>query len=232
MAMAPRSFVLVHGAWTGGWIWRPVADRLVARGHRVFAPTLTGLGERSHLLSRDITLATHVQDVVNLIRWEELHGIVLVGHSYAGMVITGVTESVADGIIDSVVYLDAALPEDGKSLADYAPLPPSVDGLIIPLSAAPPRINAADAPRLNRLRTPQPARTFTESLAVRGALGRIRRKSYVLCTGYDYGWLGQFAATARQDMNWNYHELGCGHDPMLAMPDRTADILELAAGDG
>jgi len=88
----PRTFVLVHGAWHGGWCWRRVADLLAAKGHKVFAPTLTGLGERSHLLAKGINVSTHITDVVNLFKWERLTDAVLCGHSYAGFVISGVAE--------------------------------------------------------------------------------------------------------------------------------------------
>jgi len=88
----------VHGAWRGGWIWRRVADLLTARGHRVFAPTLTGLGERSHLLSPAVNLTTHIMDVVNLALWEDLDGFVLCGHSYGGAVVTGVAECIGKRI--------------------------------------------------------------------------------------------------------------------------------------
>ena len=108
---------LVHGAGHGGWCWQRVADRLTAKGHRVFAPTLTGLGERSHLLNDKIDLTTHISDIVNEIKWKDLDQIVLVGHSYGGMVITGVAEQLVSRIA-SIVYLDAFLPGDGQSVTD------------------------------------------------------------------------------------------------------------------
>ena len=227
-----RTFVLVHGAWCGGWIWRRVSDRLVAQGHRVFSPTLTGLADRSHLASRDVDLSTHIHDVVNLIRWEELSEIVLVGHSYAGMVISGVAGVAPEGSIDALVYLDAFLPEDGKSFADYAPLPGAADGFVPPIPAAPPRSNAADAAWMNRLRTPQPLATFTEPVRFGTALERTRSKTFVLATGYDYGVFGDFAEHARSFGTWRYHELDCGHDVMLARPDETVEILLEAASRG
>src|SRR5665213_2340899 len=95
----PSVFVLVHGAWHGGWCWRRVADRLTARGHRVFAPTLTGVGERSHLADRSINLDTHANDVLNLLKWEGLTDVVLVGHSYGGMVISAVADRAPAGVI-------------------------------------------------------------------------------------------------------------------------------------
>jgi pimeloyl-ACP methyl ester carboxylesterase len=102
---AQKTFVLVHGAWHGGWCWCRVVDLLQARGHKVFAPTLTGLGERSHLLDAKVDLTMHVTDIVNLIKWERLNDIVLVGHSYGGMVITGVAERMGS-TISSISVLD------------------------------------------------------------------------------------------------------------------------------
>jgi pimeloyl-ACP methyl ester carboxylesterase len=114
------TFVLVHGGWHGSWCWKRVRKALQARGHDVFTPTLTGVGERSHLLSPDVNLDTHITDVVNLIRWEELSGIVLCGHSYGGCVITGVADRLSDRVA-ALVYLDAFVPEDGQSLHDILP---------------------------------------------------------------------------------------------------------------
>ena len=117
------TFVLVHGAWHGSWCWKRVRKALQAEGHDVFTPTLTGVGERSHLTSPQVTLDTHVADVVNLIRWEELTDVVLCGHSYGGCVITGVADRVAERL-RALVYLDAFIPENGQSLHDT--LPPEV----------------------------------------------------------------------------------------------------------
>ena len=112
-----KTFVLVHGSSAGGWCYRRVADLLEKRGHKVFAPTLTGLGERSHLISGMITLDTHITDVVNVIRWENLDGFVLVGHSYGGWIISGVAEQVEKRIA-SIVFLDAFMPENGQRVLD------------------------------------------------------------------------------------------------------------------
>jgi len=113
------TFVLVHGAWHGGWCWRRVVDRLTAKGHYVVAPTLSGVGERSHLPPDFISLTTQINDVIGEIKWKDLEGIVLVGHSYGGMVITGVAEQLGDRIA-SIVYIDAFTPADGQSLLDNA----------------------------------------------------------------------------------------------------------------
>ena len=110
-------YVLVHSAWAGGWMWRSVARELRAAGHEAFTPTLTGLGERVHLANPEIDLDTHVLDVVNLVRFERLERVVLVGHSYGGMVISGVAERVPASIA-RLVYLDAFVPRSGESVAD------------------------------------------------------------------------------------------------------------------
>ena len=115
------TFVLVHGAWAGSLIWRPVARALRKAGHEVYTPTLTGIGERRHLLNREIDLGTHTQDVLHVIDYEDLADIVLVGHSYGGMVVTSVADAIPEKIA-SLVYLDAFLPEDGQSL--FGMLPP------------------------------------------------------------------------------------------------------------
>lgn len=228
------TFVLVHGAWCGGWIWRRVADRLVAEGHRVFTPTLTGVGERSHLASPEVDLDTHVADVANLIRWEELEDVVLVGHSYGGMVISAVVEVVEAEAIGSIVFVDAFVPDDGMALVDYAPLPPDDEGalhdwLVPPIHAAPPRNHAPDCDWLNRLRTPQPKGTFVQRPRLTGAVGRVSRKAYVLATGYE-SIFRSFAEKVRDEGDWRLREIVSGHDPMLSHPSETAALLAESPG--
>lgn len=125
------TFVLVHGAFAGGWEWKKCGEALQRNGHTVFRPTLTGQGERSHLSSRDVDLNLHIKDIVNFILWEDLRDIVLVGHSYGGMVITGVVDQVPERI-SHVIYVDAGVPEDGESaynaIGSGQPPPPSPDG--------------------------------------------------------------------------------------------------------
>jgi pimeloyl-ACP methyl ester carboxylesterase len=113
-------FLLVHGGWEAGWVWRTVEDHLRAEGHEVFRPTLTGLGERSHLLTPAVDLETHITDILNLIKWEKLRNVTLVGHSYGGMVVTGVADRVHDRV-GSLIYLDAFIPKEGRSLLDLLP---------------------------------------------------------------------------------------------------------------
>src|SRR5215467_12577868 len=114
------SFVLVHGAWHGSWCWKRVRRSLQSHGHEVFTPTLTGIAERSHLLTPQVDLETHINDVANLILWEELDDVVLCGHSYGGCVISGVADRVSDRI-GALVYLDAFILEDGQGLFDTIP---------------------------------------------------------------------------------------------------------------
>ncbi|OZI09783.1 hypothetical protein BWI93_02650 [Siphonobacter sp. BAB-5385] len=113
----PRTFLLVHGAWSGGWDYAKVDALLTAKGDKVYRPTLTGLGERVHLSNANVNLSTYISDIVNVIRFEDLHNVILVGHSYGGMVIAGVAEQVPDRI-RQLVYLDAMVPNDGESARD------------------------------------------------------------------------------------------------------------------
>jgi pimeloyl-ACP methyl ester carboxylesterase len=217
----PATFVLVHGAWHGGWCWQRVADRLTAQGHRVFAPTLTGLCERSHLNSPSVDLSTQIDDVVNEIRWKDLENVVLVGHSYGGMVITGVAEQVASKIA-SIVYLDAFIPADGQSLAD---LGGKVDAgpFTAPISAARFGVNEADRAWVDSKMTPQSTACFTEKLKVTGAYQGIARKAYIRAKNFP-----GFATTSekiRSDPSWKTWVVDCGHDVMIDKPDELTSIL-------
>jgi len=220
-AAKPATFVLVHGAWHGGWCWQRVADRLTAHGHRVFAPTLTGLCERSHLNSPSVNLSTQINDIVNEIRWKDLENVVLVGHSYGGMVITGVAEQVASKIA-SIVYLDAFIPEDGQALSD---LHGKVDAgpFTTPIPAARFAVNEADRAWVDGKMTPQSTACFTEKLKVTGAYQTISRKTYIRAMQFP-----GFAATLeklRADASWKTYTVDCGHDVMLDKPDELTNIL-------
>ncbi|HZT50589.1 MAG TPA: alpha/beta hydrolase [Stellaceae bacterium] len=224
----PYSFVLVHGAWHGGWCWRRVADRLVAKGHRVFAPTLSGLGERSHLLSPAIDLSLHITDVLNVLRWEELQDVVLCGHSYGGMVVTGVADKAA-ARIRTLVYVDAFVPESGESWLELRrrAFPPGPT--IAPTRAEDFRVNERDRPWVDRLCTPQPAATSTEKLALSGAHRGIGRKVYVRAGEFPSSVFDGYYERCRSDPGWTAHRLPCGHDIMVDMPDALAEILESSA---
>jgi pimeloyl-ACP methyl ester carboxylesterase len=233
---AAATFVLVHGAWHGGWCWRRLEDLLRARGHRVFSPTLTGLADRSHLASSGVTLSTHVEDVARLIRWEGLTDVVLCGHSYGGMVVSGVAEAAPAGAIGSIVFLDAFLPADGRSLLDYTTSAgreggPMVEegeatGLVSPIPAEVFGVNEADRAWVDAMCTKQPYATLTQGLKLTGARERIARKAYVLATGWANASFPVFAEKVKGLADWRYYEVACGHDVMLDAPERLAEILE------
>jgi pimeloyl-ACP methyl ester carboxylesterase len=219
-------FVLVHGAWHGGWCWRRVADRLSARGRYVVAPTLSGVGERSHLASESISLSTHIDDVVNEIKWKDLDNLVLVGHSYGGMVITGVAERVRERIA-AIVYLDAFLPEDGQSLASL--VGPGVhwpEPLVPPIPAAMFRVNANDAAWVDSKMTPHPVKCFTETLRVSGAYSTISTRVYIRARDFESAAFDTAFNRCRADRGWETIEMKCGHDVMVDGPAELVAVLE------
>src|SRR5262245_52986221 len=119
MAQTRKTFVLIHGAWHGGWCWRRVADLLEAKGHKVYAPTLTGLADRSHLLSKEVILDTHIADIAGLFKWEDLKDVCFAVHSYGGWPGSGALEQIGDRV-SSIVWVDAFKPQDGQRGVDYA----------------------------------------------------------------------------------------------------------------
>jgi pimeloyl-ACP methyl ester carboxylesterase len=227
------TFVLVHGAWHGGWCWRRVADRLRGGGHVVFTPTLTGLGERSHLLRAGIDLKTHIADVVNVMKWERLTDVVLCGHSYGGLVISGVAEQMAPAI-RSIVFLDAFVPRDGEAAQDLTSSAVQ-EGVRSALQrgeiAMPPRsaeafgVNAADRAWVDSLCVPQPIATFTDKIALTGARDRIARKSYIRAKSYANPGFDRAYGALQSDPSWRTYEVACGHDVMVDDPERLTEIL-------
>lgn len=223
------TFVLVHGAWHGGWCWKRVARLLREAGHSVYAPTLSGVGERSHLLDPAIDLSTHVLDVVNEIKWKELDDFVLVGHSYGGMVVTGVAEQ-CEAKIRSIVYLDAFIPQNGQSLYDIVGgAHDAVDGVVQPLTAEFFAVNSSDRAWVDAMTTPQSEATFAQRLEITGAFGRIAKKTYVRALQGAIPPFQIIADRLRQQGGWNYLEVDCGHDVMIDDPAAIATILIKAA---
>ncbi|WP_249164435.1 alpha/beta fold hydrolase [Bradyrhizobium jicamae] len=220
-----KTFVLVHGAWHGGWCWRRVRERLVGRGHHVYTPTLTGVADRSHLLSASVNLSTHITDVVNLIRWEEMTDIVLCGHSYGGFVVTGVADQMPERIA-ALVYLDAYVPESGQSWADLRPRKTPAELTLPPISAEVFRVNERDRQWVDRQCTPHPAASATEKLVLTGAYRVVSRKLYIRATSFPSPAFDPVYERAKSDPGWIAKELACGHDAMLEMPDELTEILE------
>ncbi len=233
----PHTFVLVHGAWHGGWCWRRVADILEAKGHKVFTPTLTGLGERSHLLAQGIDVSTHVTDVVNLFKWEGLSDAVLCGHSYGGCVVSGIAERIATRI-RSIVFLDAFIPDNGDSILEL-----TGQAVIEATRAAeragalgvPPRkaeafgVNEKDRAWVDSLTGLQPLGCFLEKMKITGARDRIAKKSYIRAANYANPGFDKALARVKNDPTWRAFGVPCGHDVMVDMPERLAEILEEVA---
>ncbi|MDP2357194.1 MAG: alpha/beta hydrolase family protein [Beijerinckiaceae bacterium] len=227
-----KTFVLVHGAYGGGYVWKYVAARLRAKGHRVFTPTLTGLADRSHLMSKDIRLATHITDVVNVIKWEDLRNVTLVGHSYGGWPVSGVPEQVEDAI-GSIVFLDAFLPSDGQKGLDLNS-PKSRAAVLEAISrgdvSRPPTpstskgMSAADRDWLLAKATPQPIGVSLDPIKLTGARERVARKSYIRARNFPNPNFDSFYDTAKT-AGWDVFDLPSGHNVQVEMPDQLTDIL-------
>ncbi len=231
------TFVLVHGAWAGGWIWDRLRNALRDAGHKVFAPTLTGLGDRVHLATPDVGLHLHITDVVNAIEYEELNRIVLVGNSYAGMVITGVAERIAKRI-SHLVYLDAFVPRDGQALFDLVPPEQRAgfeqlarekgDGWRVPLPFSMQQFGITaevDLRWCTHRITPTPLKAFSEAVTVREPAAAALPRTFVYCNKPAMGAFDQFAQAARKDRRWQYHELATGHLPMVTAPKEVCNLL-------
>ena len=242
--LTPTTFVLVHGSFLGGWCWRDVKKLLMQRGHTIYTPTLTGLGERRHLRSPEIGLQTHINDVINLIAWEELTDLVLVGHSYGGTVITGVCDALKDRI-RHVVYLDSNVPRNGETnypgitrqaieqaYGDLAegyliPPPPLSDFGLTPDNVSP-EIYAWYERRL----TAHPSQTYLEPLRLenRGSEGLPR--TYIFCNRdrqKPYPPALQTLLNRVQGPSWSYKEIDSGHNAMTLAPQDLVALLLQAA---
>jgi pimeloyl-ACP methyl ester carboxylesterase len=205
-----------------------VRPALQAQGHQVFTPTLTGVGERSHLSSPEVDLRTHILDVINLIRWEGLTDIVLCGHSYGGFVASGVADELPERV-RSLVFLDAFLPENGESLADYAPITPEQleDGWKVkPISAEIFGVNPADRAWVDSQCTSQSLACFEQPIRLMGGLAKITRIDYVFASAWGGGHSPfiQFHQRAKA-RGWHTHELASGHDVMIDDPAALTGLL-------
>ncbi len=242
--MNSRVFVLVHPAWHGAWLWKKVAPLLWTRGHVALTPTLTGLGERSHLFRADVGLDVHVTDVVNVLNYEDLRDVVLVGHSSSGAVITGVADRTPDRIA-LVVYLDAFVPEHGQAVFDLvaperrqmmeALVATEGEGWYLPRFAPPPwetivrdmwGVTATEDVRwmLERL-GPTPVGHFRDPVRRTNATAEKLPRAYIRCRQFQNARFDQHAAMAQQSGQWRYRELASSHHAPVTMPESVADLL-------
>jgi pimeloyl-ACP methyl ester carboxylesterase len=237
--MARPPIVLVHGAWAGAWCWARVLAPLRAAGHAVHAVTLTGVGERAHLLSPDITLRTHIADVLGLIAAEELRDVVLVGHSYGGIVVTGAADALlarAPGALRQLVYVDAVVPRPGESwssthasetiAARTEAARASSAGLALP----PPDpaafgLEGEDADWVRRRQTPHPFRIYGEPLDFDAVRLAERPRAFIDCTAPPLATIDAVRRRVRGEAGWCIVEMATGHDPMISMPARFVEVL-------
>jgi len=225
-------FVLVHGAWHGAWCWKRVLPLLWAAGHRAFAVTLSGVGERAHLDPRAVTLEMHIADVLGVIECEELDDAVLVGHSYGGVVVTGAAARAA-WRVRHLVYVDAVVPLPGESWSSGHPADVRearratirAQGVLPPPDPAVFGLSGADAAWVARRQTPQPGTPYDTPLHFEdGALATMAR-TFVSCTDPPLATIDASRTRVRELPGWRTVEIATGHDPMISAPQALADVL-------
>ena len=228
-------FLLIHGAWHGGWVWNEISEILGYQGYSVSTPTLTGLGEKKHLLSSKITIDTFIEDVVNHIIFENLNNIILVGHSFAGSVISGVADKLKDRI-QKLIYFDAVILKDGQKPFDIAPkelVKQRIElakrfgnGISIPAPSAD-AFGVFDVKKsllLEEKLTPHPLSTYQSKLTIKNEIGNGIPLSYIFCTDPVYKSLESSRKVVRK-LKWPIFELNAGHDAMLTHPKETLNLL-------
>jgi len=225
--------VLAHGAWSAAWAWKKMRPLFRKAGHEFFSPTYTGLGERAHLARPEVDLSTHVQDVLAVLEIEGLKEVTLLGHSYGGMVATGVADKAADRIA-RVVYIDAFAPKDGQSLFDLlgpkgeahmrAGAAKDGDGWKLPLNPMPPDTSPEAAAWAVPKRRPQPIKTFEEKIKL--SSGKFPPRHYIYAKKIGPGDVfRQFAERAKNEPGWTHHEIDASHNPHITCPDVLMALL-------
>jgi pimeloyl-ACP methyl ester carboxylesterase len=229
------TFVVAHGAWSSGWAWKKMRPLMRAAGHEFLTPSYTGLGEREHLAGPEIALSTHIADLVNVFEFEDLTGVILVGHSFGGMVATGVADRVRRRV-DRLIYVDAFVPAAGQCLFDL--VPPDArramrercsngDGWRVPPQDLPPDTSHADRAWAAPRRRPHPIAAFEEPIVLSGK--PLPPRSYVYCSRAGQGDVfGPFAAMARRE-GWPCAEIDASHNPHITAPDSLLTLLERLA---
>ena len=231
------TFVIAHGAWSAGWAWKKIRLRLRQGGHEVFTPTYTGLGERAHLASPENGLETHIQDVLGVLEYEDLRQVILLGHSYGGMVATGVADRAPERI-RRLVYLDAFVPRDGQSVFDLVGLEERARRLEIaktlgagwklPPNPPPDDTSEEDLAWVTPRRVPLSLKAFEQPLKLGGAVDKLP-KTYIYCTRARPGdGFRQFRERAKQE-GWQCFDIEASHSPNVTAPDALAGMLEAIA---
>lgn len=232
------TFVVAHGAWSAGWAWKKMRPLLRAKGHEIFTPTHTGLGERAHLASPAVDLETHIADIRGVLQFEDLKEVILIGHSYGGMVATGAADRERERLA-ALVYVDAFAPRDGQSVFDLTPerrpammdaVAKGGDGWRMPPSAMPPDTPAADQAWAMPRRQPQPLKTFEQKLRLQHGELTLPRH-YVYCTRHTpEDRFRPFLERAKKE-GWGWDEIDASHNPHITAPQKLAEILDrVAAG--
>lgn len=226
-------FVVAHGAWNAGFAWKKMHPLMQARGHRLVTPTYTGLGDRAHLARPDIDLDTHIADILGVLECEDLSAVNLVGHSYGGMVATGVADRARPRIVQ-LIYIDAFVPNDGDSVLDL--LPPATraqrqaggDGFIPP-GPMPPDTAPEDVAWCMPRRKPQPAKTFEQKLRLQNGPLTLPRH-YVYCARRPPDDRFRLFYERAKSEGWSAHEIDSSHNPHITCPDVLTDLLARIAG--
>lgn len=228
------SIVLAHGAWSAAWAWKKMRPLFRAAGHDFFSPTYTGLGERAHLARPEVDLSTHIQDVLAVLEFENLTDVTLLGHSYGGMVATGVADRARERIA-RIVYIDAFAPNDGQSLFDLtgpkaegnmrAGAAKDGDGWRLPINPMPPDTSPEDVAWASPRRRPQPIRTFEQKLKIESKEPPPPRH-YIYATRNGPGDVfRQFSTRTKSEAGWKSYELDCSHNPHITCPDALMALL-------
>jgi pimeloyl-ACP methyl ester carboxylesterase len=231
------TFVICHGAWSAGWAWKKMRPLLRAAGHEIFTPTYTGVGERAHQANPQIDLDAHIKDVVAMLEAEDLKDVMLVGHSYGGMVATGVADRVRQRIA-KLIYLDAFAPLDGQSVFDLASperreaqlegARTQGEGWRIPVGPMPPDTSEADVAWAMPRRQPQPIKTFEQPLRLTSTAAPPRVYIYCKRCRPDDGFR-RFYERAKRDA-WATFEIDASHNPHITAPEALAEIFQTIVG--
>jgi pimeloyl-ACP methyl ester carboxylesterase len=228
------TFVVAHGAWSAGWAWKKMHPLMSQAGHRLVTPTYTGLGERAHLAHPDVDLEAHILDLLGVLRCEDLQGVILVGHSYGGMVATGIADRARERIAE-LVYLDAFAPKDGESALDLQPAErrdemrerarAHGDGWRVSPNPMPPDTSEADRAWAEPRRIPHPIKTFEQRLRLQNGEPALPRH-YIYCTRSGPGDVfRRFYDRARRE-SWQTYEIDASHNPHITAPETLARLLD------